>query len=88
MKKPFMHHVLQSYQAERQIPRLTVEVQEFLEYLLSCQLISEPGMKQFALRHELEAKLASGFYPNKTQAVQAMAHHYAISESSLWNFLK
>ncbi|MEM7656194.1 MAG: hypothetical protein AAF399_08710 [Bacteroidota bacterium] len=86
--QPFKFHLMQAFQQANEAPLTSAEMEHFLEFLLERNLISEPSLKQFTLAQEMSAILESGYFPNKTQAVQAIAQRYDVSESSLWQVVK
>ena len=67
---------------------MSVELIDFVKYLVAEKLIPLKRMREFMLIQEFEALYRSGTHRSKSKTVRSLAKKYHISESSIWSLLK
>lgn len=84
----FIKYLLLNYQnycvGQRKVPGM----HNFVEYLLSHNLLAEDTVRHYVILQEYEQKRKEEAYPTKTQTVNALADFYGLHPNSVWNILK
>ncbi|MEM7369772.1 MAG: transposase family protein [Bacteroidota bacterium] len=88
MKESFIYHVFTKYQQYCVEKTIQPNTANFLDFLLSNELITGTKISHFTIIEEFRAWSQKGIGKNKTQRVQAIAKQYGIHPNTVWNVLK
>ena len=83
----FRNGLLTQYQEARTKKHQNIELDDFLKYLITHNLIEEITIKRFAILHAFD-KLYPKHNYHKSNTVKVLSQEFNLSERQIWTVLK
>lgn len=88
MHESFIFHVFSQYQQYCVEKSIQPNTANFLDFLMSSNLISGSRISHYTIHQEFRAWSRQGKGKNKTQRVNSIAEQYGMHPNTVWNILK
>ncbi len=88
IREAFIHHVFGQFRQYCVEKAFSGNSANFLDFLLTLEMISEATIKHFVLLQEYRMMESQFLGKNKTERVQMLAQKYGLHPNTIWNVLK
>lgn len=88
MYESFISHVFSNYSRHCTDKQLQPNTANFLDYLMTQNLIYEDAVRHYVILEEFEQMMEMRKFKNKTQTVKSLARSFNLHENTIWHILK